>query len=242
MIPLEELMTWFGRKAFRRVVRLLPLIPMFVLCASCSDFFVSNSSTASVAVSPQALILKAMIPATATVPAILGDTFQLSATATSVGGTTSVETSGAAWTSSSPAVATVSSAGLVSVVGIAMDGTSVITATFGGQTATSNVLTYIGAAPTTVVVNFPTNLAPAGLSPGQVFQVTATASLNNNPTHDVSKYVTWSSNSPTFATVDVNGNVSVLSTATLGATFTITATATFASGAVSGTSTTFTVA
>jgi hypothetical protein len=224
-------MPWFRCVAFCRVARLLPLLAILLLCTSCSGFFVSNSSTASITVNPTSLLLKTA--ASATSP---GDSYMLSASATTVGGTISDETSAAAWTSSNPTVVAVSQ-GNLSVVGTAAGSTAVITATFGGQSATCNVLTYTGAAPTTLVVNFPTTISPSVIAPGTIFQVTATAALSGINT-DISKYVAWSSNATSIATVDVNGNVTVIGTP---GTFTITAIATFASTTVQGTSTTFTV-
>ncbi len=226
----------FSRVAHHRVARLLPVIPLIVLCASCSDFWVSNSATASITVSPTALILKAASPSGSTA----GDTASVTTSATTVGGVTSDETSAATWTSSAPAVVSVN-AGSLSVLATAADATTQITATFGGQSATCNVLTYTGTAPTTVVVSFPTSVSPSAISPGQQFKVTATAALSGNSNHDISSYVTWTSNTPSVASVDANGNVKVLSTATVGNSFTISATATFASGTAQGTSTTFSI-
>src|SRR5476651_1428233 len=126
---------------FRRLVCLLPLLPVFLLCTSCSDFFVSNSSTATISVTPTAVILKAAGPGTPPNPA--GDTFTLSASATTVGGTTTDETSVATWQSSNAAAVT-ANAGQLSAVTTVADQTATITATFGGQSGTSNVLTYTG--------------------------------------------------------------------------------------------------
>jgi hypothetical protein len=233
MFLLEKLMIWIGRVALGRVARLLPVIPMIVLCASCSDFWVSNSSIATVTVSPSALILKA-----AAADGTGGDVSTLSASATTVGGTTTDETSAANWTSSAATVAT-ASAGKITIVGPAADQTAVITATFGGQSATCQVLTYTGTAPTTLVVSFPTTVAANAISPGQTFKVFASASLSGNSNHDISSYVTWTSNNTAVATVDANGNVVVSSGATAGENFVITATATFASGTAPGQSAQF---
>lgn len=215
-----------------RVARLFPLLAIILVCTSCSDFFVANTSTATVTVSPSALILKAAIAADAP-----GDSFSLSASATTVGGTNTDETSAATWTSSAPAVVTVSQ-GKLSVVGTSAGSTAVITATFGGQSAACNVLTYTGAAPTTIAVNFPTTISPSSVATGAKFQVTATAPISGNNNTNISSFVTWSSNATTIATVDANGNVTILG---VPGTFTIMATATFASAVVQGTSTTFTV-
>jgi len=216
----------------RRAVRLLPLIPLFLLSVSCGDFWVSNGSTASVSLGA-GVILKAATSTTA------GDTNQLHLFATTVGGTNTEVTGSATWTSGNPAVATVGSPdvanttpGLVTVVGTSGNVTVVITAKYQGQTATANVLTYTGAIPTSLAITLPSGISSGSLTPGQVFQLhaTATPSLSGVANQDVSSYVTWTSSNTANATVDVNGNVSVLSTASVGGTFSISATT-----AISGT-------
>jgi hypothetical protein len=227
-------MPWLRRESLRRIARLLPLLALIVFCGSCSDFWVSDSSTASVAVTPTALILKA-----AAADGTGGDTYSLSASATTVGGTTTDETTSAAWTSSVPAIVTVgANTGKLTVIGSAGNTTAIIKATFGGQSGTANVLTFTGTAPSSIAINFPTSIVPASVATGATFKVTATTTLNGNSNTDISSYVTWSSNATSIATVDTNGNVTVLTTA---GTFTITATANLAGGSVTGTSTTFTV-
>jgi hypothetical protein len=104
MIALEEIMSMLRRSLlsgavlpgapFRRFIRLLPAIALFLLVISCSGFFVSESSIQSVAVSPTAVILHV---ATATA---VGDTYTLSSQSTTVGGTTADDTATAAWSSS----------------------------------------------------------------------------------------------------------------------------------------------
>jgi hypothetical protein len=233
MVPLEELMPWLRRESLRRIACLLPVLALIVFCGSCSDFWVSDSSIASVAVSPTSLLLKA-----AASDGTGGDTYSLSASATSVGGTTTDETTSAAWTSSVPAAVTVgASTGKLTVVGSAA-ATSVIKATFGGQSGTANILIFTGTAPSSIAINFPTSIVPSSIATGATFQVTATTTLDGNSNTNISSYVTWSSNATAIATVDTNGNVTVLTTA---GTFTITATANLAGGSVTGTSTTFTV-
>lgn len=219
----------------RRAIRLLPVVALFLLCASCSGFFVSNSSISSISLGPGA-ILKA---ATSTTP---GDTDQLQLNGTTVGGTTTDVTASATWTSSNPAVATVgtpdtkgTTPGLVTVVGTSGNATVTITATYGGQTATSNVLTYTGAVPTSLTITIPSGISSGSLTPGQVFQLqaAATPSLSGVASQNVSSYVTWTSSNTSEATVDVNGNVTVLSTASVGGTFSISATTTISGTTVS---------
>jgi len=78
----------------------------------------------------------------------IGQTVQLTATATLSDGTAQNVTTTAAWRSSDASVATVSSAGLVTALG---SGVATITATYQGQTATAAVPTSIGPATQSVM-------------------------------------------------------------------------------------------
>jgi hypothetical protein len=234
MVTLEELMPPVYRRVSRRVMCLLPVLPLILLCTSCDGFFVSESSIQSVTVSPAAVILKA--------GASPADTYTLSSTSLTVGGTTTTDTTTAKWTSSNTAVVTSAADGVITAASTAGGNqTATITATDGGQSGTCKVLTYTGTAPTSLSLSYPAGDATPAV--GAIFAVTATVTTVFNGVTDfnLSPYVTWTSSSTSVATVDVNGNVTVLSTATVGAQFTITATATFSGGTVVGTSN-FTVA
>jgi hypothetical protein len=213
----------------RRLLNILPLLALIVFCGSCNGFFVSNSSIEFVTVTPTSVILATA--ASATTP---GDTYTLASSATTVGGTATVDTTTATWTSSAPTVVT-ANAGVLTVVGATGGSTATITATDGGQSGTSTVLTYTGTAPTTISINLPTGLVPSSIQPSQTIQLTATASLNANPSFNLSNFVSWTSSDTSVATVNTNGLVTVLSTATIGTTFTITATANFGPSAPSAT-------
>jgi trimeric autotransporter adhesin len=233
MIAPEEFMSWL-----RRAVRVLPVLLLIVLATSCNGFFVSNSSIQSVTVIPSAILLKAG----ATTP----DTYTLSSTALTVGGTSTTDTPKATWKSSDNTVVTVAS-GVVTVAATETTGNvpATITATDGGQSGSASVLTYTGAAPTSLSINLPTNLIPSSITPGQTFQLGASAALNNSSNFNLTSFVSWASSSTSVAVVNTTGLVTVLSTATIGTIFTITATANFGTAApastVTGTSTTFTI-
>jgi hypothetical protein len=231
MIAPEEFMSWLGRP-----VRLLPILALFVLAASCGNFFPSESSIQSVVVAPTAILLEA--------GATPADTYQLAATVTTVGDTT--VTTGTTWASYPTSVATVdTTTGLVTAAtGAGGNATATITATNGEQSGTAAVLTYAAPAPTSITIyTNPADLSPS-VSPNQTFQLVV--SPGSSTTINWASYVSWASSNTTYATVSAAGLVTVSSSAPAGATFTITATANFgtaaATGTLTATSTTFTVA
>ena len=218
----------------RRAVLLLSLSSCCLLWNSCGGFFLSNSDILTVTVSPAANSVSngacAVILAAGASPV---DSIDLVLTSTTVGGTTATNTANATWSSSNTSVATVS-AGVVTAASAATGNqTATITAKYGGQSGTCNVLTYTGTEPSSLSVN--SSVTSPQVS--QVFAVTAQASLNNNSSSNLTSYVLWSSNATSLATVDANGNVTVSSSATVGAQFTITATAVFSNGSITGTRT-----
>jgi hypothetical protein len=180
---------------------------------------------------PTAVILKAG----ETTP----DTYTLSSTSLTVGGTTNTDTTTAKWTSSDATIVSAAAGGVITAVTSSGGKTVTITATDGGVGGTCNVLTYTGSAPSSLTLGFPAGESTPALGAG--FQVTAAGALNGNSNFNFTPYVTWSTNASSIATVSSSGYVNVLSTATVGSTFQITATATFSGATVTG-SYTFTVA
>ncbi len=210
----------------RRMARLLPVFALIALCASCSDFWVSENSIDHVAVAPSALLLKK------------GDTVSLTAQTVTVGGTTTDVTTTAKW-ATSPATSTVASVTTAGKVTILTAGSVAITAASGGQTGTANILAAAATLPATFEVRY--NSGSTNIAHGTTFKVSAWGAVDSGASQDLSTYVSWTSGNTSYATVDTNGNVTVLSTATVGATFTINASSTTSSGGTITGSTTFTI-
>lgn len=152
------------------------------------------------------------------------------ATGTLTDGTTVVETTAVTWTSSNPAVATISNAtgsqGLATTVAA---GTTMITATLG---------TVVGSTTLTVPVLVSIAVTPANPSfaSGLAVQAVATGTFADSETGDLTTAVTWSSSNPAVATISNASGSQGLVTTVAGGTTTIQATL----GLVSG-STLFTV-
>ncbi len=161
------------------------LIGLFA--ATCLVLSACNSTpTAATAIST--------VTVTGTVPDV-GSNAQFTCTATYTDSSTKDVTTTAAWNSTNPAVATVSSTGLVTVVGL---GTSVIEATYQGIEGTDNI-----------TVTIVTSVAISGTvaAIGSANQFTATATLSNSKTQDVSSTATWTSSNTAVATVGSTGVV-----------------------------------
>ncbi len=170
------------------------------------------------------LVSVAVSPATANVA--LGASQKLVATATYSDGSSRDVTVGAAWTSATPAVATVNAASGVAV-GVSM-GNAVVSAAFNGKTG-SSTLTVVGAMLQSIAV-LPAN---PSINIGDAQQFTAMGTFTNNTTRDISAVTTFTSATPGVATI---GNTSGLALGVAAGTSVITAT----SGALTG-STTLTV-
>src|SRR5207253_1403744 len=155
-----------------------------------------KSGTSTITVTPVPVASVEVTPATASVQA--GQTVQLTATPKDAGG---APLSGrtVTWSSSTPAVATVSSSGLVSGV---TPGSATITATSEGKSGTSSV-TVTNVPVATVEVTPPS----ASVQAGQTVQLTGTPrDAGGNPLSG--RTVTWSSSNTAVATVSNSGLVS----------------------------------
>src|SRR3989449_265549 len=166
----------------------------------------SASATITVATVPVAAV--AMSPATAAV--LVGATVQFTATLLDAAGNV-LSGRSVTWASTGPAVATVSSTGLVT--GVA-PGAVTITATSEGQTGSAAVI--VNPVP---VASVSVNTASAGIGGGPPVQFTATP-LDANGTPLSGRSITWASSAPAVAAVSTGGLV----TGVAAGTATITAT------------------
>lgn len=169
-------------KSVRRfsVAMLLPVLCILML-VGCSGS--STHTMTSITVTP------------ATAAIAPGATQQYKATASFGDGTTSDVTNSVTWSSSTPAAATINSAGLATAVAT---GSTTITATSGtvSGSATLNVatLTSIAITPASVTI------APAATQ-----QFAATGTFSNSATLDITGQVTWASATTTVATINSAG-------------------------------------
>ncbi|MCU1287405.1 MAG: beta-propeller repeat protein [Acidobacteriales bacterium] len=180
-----------------------PLVAVFcmlLLLGGCSDFFVPLDALVSISIAPNNSTIQP------------GKTQQFTATGKLGDGTTRDVTSEATWTSSTPGTATITSAGLATAVAV---GSTTITAASGGVTGTTTLTVS-----TQTVVSIAITPTNPTVNVGQTQQFTATATMSDNTTSDVTSTVVWSSSNPAIASVSAAG----VATALTPGTTTITAT------------------
>jgi len=132
-------------------------------------------------------------------PAVLlvGATQQFSAVALLSNGAQQTLTNNfVSWSSSTPGFATVNAAGVATGAGI---GVAQITAAFGGVTSTPVSLTVVALQSITISPSNPT------LEVGTSQRFTASGSLSNGTSRDVSSLVSWSSNNTASISIDSSG-------------------------------------
>src|ERR1700691_2413452 len=110
------------------------------------------------------------------------------------------------WTSSTPAVATVTSSGLVTAVS---PGTATVSASLPGLTTASAAITVTGAGGTTTGATLSSLAIIPGTqsvaSPSQTSQFIAIGTTSTGATEDLTSVVTWSSSSTQVATISSGG-------------------------------------
>ncbi|WP_310597746.1 beta strand repeat-containing protein [Aeromonas aquatica] len=148
---------------------------------------------------------------TITVPPLTlaaGQSSQLAAIGTYSDGTTKDVTADVHWSSSNPAIATVSLAGQVTAVA---PGSATIIGTLDGQSATIPVTVTnatLNAGGLTITV------PPLTLAAGLSSQLTASGTYSDGTSTDVTASVQWSSSDPAIATVSLTGLVTAVAPGT----------------------------
>ena len=172
------------------------------------------TTTAEVVVTDAALVSIDVTPAATTLAK--GFTRQLVATGTYTDSTTQDLTAQASWTSSDPAIASISDeAATRGLATAAAPGEAVLTATV-GNVAGSTPLTVSVASLVSLAITPP---APS-VAKGFTQQLTATGTFSDLTTQDLTSQVTWSSGTPATASIASTG----LATTLLEGTSTLTAT------------------
>ena len=157
--------------------------------------------TGSGLVTVQPVPVNAVLVTPATGALIVGEQLQLTATPTDILGT-SLPGRAISWSSNAPAVASVSSTGLVTALGL---GSATVTATCEGKSATSRIA--VSLVPVDAVSVTPST---ASLPAGQSVQLTARP-VDSTGAALTGRTVTWASDQPTIATVAQGGLVTAVS-------------------------------
>jgi len=188
------------------------------------------TTTGAVAASTATLQSLMLSPANPTITTnTLGQVQQLVLVGSYSDGTTKFLTESATWSSSATSVATVSdNAGTKGLATSVSYGTTTITVSYGGQTATATLTVQ---APALVSIT----LSPStyAIASGTAVQFHATGNYSDNSTLDLTTQVNWSTSDSTIATVSNVSGSQGLATSVNPGTVTITAT----SGSVQGTAT-----
>jgi hypothetical protein len=136
-----------------------------------------------------------LTPASLNIP--LGNTRAFSASATYSNGSSITVTNQAEWTSSNPTVATLSNVGATKgQLSTFAEGTTVITASFGGKSTTA--LVTVTAA---VLVSIAVTPTVASIAKGRILDFVATGTYSNNTTSNITQMVNWSSSDLVVASI-----------------------------------------
>lgn len=179
-----------------------------------------GSITGSATLTVDSSVLLAITIAPSSPSISVGSTQQFTATGTYNNGSKQ-KLSAVTWSSSSTSVATISSTGLATAVGA---GTTTIQSV-SGSVIGSTVLTVTNP----VLVSISVTPSAVSIAKGASLQFTATGSLNNGTTQNLTASVAWSSSDLSVATISSAG---IAAAAAVGNT-----TVTAASGTISGTAT-----
>jgi uncharacterized protein YjdB len=177
----------------------------------CPDSAPHCNTTTGACVSRTGLAVEPVSPSIA-----LGTTRQFTATVTYSDNSTGNATTQVAWSSGTPATATIgANTGLATSVAT---GTTVITASIGSLTANTTLTVTNATLTGLTITSTGTRVVPIGLT----FAFTVTGTYTNNTSQDLTTQATWTSSAPGTATVGTNTGVATgvaVGTATISAAF-----------------------
>jgi 6-phosphogluconolactonase (cycloisomerase 2 family)/uncharacterized protein YjdB len=153
-----------------------------------ADGLVTGATTLNVVVTLKSLTITPVNSSIAN-----GTSLQLTAAGVFSDGSTHDLTASVTWTSSSAAIATVSSGGVVTAMGV---GSATITATQAGVSASTTV-TVTPATLTGITITPPNSAIASGTSK----QLIATGDFSDGTTQNLTAFVTWTSSNPSVAAV-----------------------------------------
>jgi hypothetical protein len=165
--------------------------------AQVSATYKGLSGNTQISVGPAALLSIAVSPSQASLP--VGVSQQLTATGKFSDGTVQDLTQSATWSSSGPAIASVSAVGTAVAQAV---GTATISAASGSVTGSATLAITLAA-----MISLNITPATVSISLGTSHQLQAIATWTDGTSQNVSGNATWSSSQLAFATVDTQGNV-----------------------------------
>lgn len=172
--------------------------------ATITATYAGKQGTLAITVAVPAIASVAVTPASPSVPK--GATLQMVATATLTYGPPQVVTGACSWSSSAPGVASITTPAAL-VTGVAVTGTTTITANCSGVIGTT-VVTAVAAAVSSIVVTPASQTLPKGAT----LQLAASAVYTDGSSVPVTNTATWSSSDPGVATVVAGGLVTGVGT------------------------------
>ena len=205
----------------------LAMLAFGLTLASCSGGSGTTGNTTPAQPNTTTPVLTSVTISASAQAAVVGSTLQLSVTPKDQNGSAINAT--VTWTSSAPAVASVSGTGLVTALAA---GTTTITATatLGSTTAAAATLITVSAPPPVLVLSsVSVSATPSSIVIGATAQANASPKDQNG--NVIAATVTWSSSAPTVASVNASTG---LVTAQAVGTATLTASATAGSATVAG--------
>ena len=174
-----------------QILMLLVLTGITIGCGGNTPANNSQPVLQSIAVSPD--------PATTTIP--LGATQQFTATGTFSDGNSRDLTTQVSWTSSDTTIISITAGGLATAQ---KTGTAMIKASSGAISSQAANPATVGPA---AVVSIAVSPNPATVAVGSTLQLTATATMSDHSTQNISATATWHSDNTAAATIDGTGMV-----------------------------------